>query len=430
MLHIAIIGGGASGLAAACAVSSALRAAAGEEGAAALASITVFEATDKVGRPILRSGNGRCNFSNACIDPAAYNRPAFVAEALASFEELATCHLPDPGCDCPNGVVRYLAGCGLMWQEAGEGRLYPLANKAQSVLEVLMRELGHGFVGIRLGARVRCVEAPRADGDRFHVRFEDRSVAHADLVVCASGGGLAPGLLPGIACEPIEPMLGPLSVRERDVRSLDAIRVRGRLSVIRAGERIFDEEGEVLFRKYGISGIVTFDASRFARPGDRLLIDLFPGHSLEGLVDLLACRLAAQATMLPGAVTYRDCLAGIVLEPVASAMLARLGLAQDAIACAEGLAEIAAILKGFAFTCAGIAERQGCQVMRGGALVDAVCPRALEAKGAKGLFVCGEALDIDGPCGGYNLHWALSTGLTCGWVMAQRILDRREEAGC
>lgn len=426
MTDIVIIGAGASGLTAACAVSAALFDAYGE-GTAERARITLLEATDKVGRPILRSGNGRCNLSNLAVDPELYHGGAFAGKVLAAFESVVSERLPEPYLPCPNGVIRYFTDLGLLWEEVAEGRVYPMTQKASTVLNTLMGQLRSADVGIRLGAKVTQVMPPEHGGDRFFLRLADGEVLHAHQVICAVGGRGLEGLELPLPMAALRPVLGPVAVAEQDMKGLDGIRLHGVLSVRRRGEAIFSEGGEVLLRKYGLSGIVTFNASRFVEPGDILGLDLFPDLALEELAWLLHERHRTTASVSSGDITCMQCLSGIVLPAVASAMLTRAGFDADAPVTDEAMRSIAAILKSFSFTASGIADADTAQAMRGGVRTDAVDANSLECHGLPGLFITGESLDVDGPCGGYNLHWAFATGLLSGWSAASRIIaeDRR-----
>ena len=155
MKKLAIIGGGAAGLAAA--VEKRPRFARSRRCPGSVET-TVYEASDRVGRSILATGNGRCNFSNACIDVAAYRNPTFVSQALAELEAD-----PEPELESHEDPVHNLfADLGLLWREEGEGRLYPLANKATSVLDVALGCAGCGGAsGVRLRCQTRRARAAR-----------------------------------------------------------------------------------------------------------------------------------------------------------------------------------------------------------------------------------------------------------------------------
>ena len=270
---------GAAGLAAAVAAADALRARGVRVGADAGADgvdVAVCEADERVGRSILATGNGRCNFSNAQVDAAAYRNAAFVGAALDELRRAGGLR----GGDGADPVHAFFADLGLVWREEGEGRLYPLANKATSVLEVLRAAASDAGVREECGREAVRLDAPARKGDRFHVRFADGAVLHAEAVIVAAGGYAARALVPeGLAWEEPRAVLGPLRTDARLVKALNNIRVRCAASLVgRDGAEKACERGEVLFRDYGVSGIAVFNLSRFAEPGDTLRIDLLPQH--------------------------------------------------------------------------------------------------------------------------------------------------------
>lgn len=413
---IAIIGGGASGLAAAAAAAERARS------SGRRARVVVHEASDKAGRSILASGNGRCNFSNARIDADAYHNAAFAGAVLAVFEELAAARYADAGAPAaPNGVVRFFQAHGLMWRSEEDGRLYPKANKASSVLEVLTHALAVLGVEVRTGAQVAEVMPPDGDARRFMLRMADGAIEHADAVVVACGGRVAAQLvsLPLPFAQPV-PLLGPLATDTRYVKPLDNIRVRCAAALARAGQPVGEARGELLFRKYGVSGIMAFDLSRLAQPGDELAIDFLPEMADAGSArQLLHERKRVLERTLGARPTWEDLLRGMLLAPVADAVLARTGLKADDAAVERHLAPVADLLKAFTLECRGIGDERSCQVRRGGFAVEAVEPAAMQVHGAPRLFLTGEALDVDGPCGGYNLHWAFATGILAGDAAAE-----------
>ena len=407
MGRLAIIGGGAAGLAAAVTAARELRLL-GVPG-----DVAVYEADERVGRSILATGNGRCNFSNARIDAGAYRNAAFVEAALGALaacsEEMAGL-VPEGTCGAagPDPVHAFFAGLGLVWREEGEGRLYPLANKATSVLDVLRAAAADFGAAEACGRRAVRLDVPDRPGGRFHLRFADGTVGHADAVVLATGGRTARELLPeGIGFAAARPVLGPLRTATDVVRHLNNLRVRCAVTLAGPdGAPKAREAGELLFRDYGVSGIAVFNLSRFAEPGDRLLVDLLPQVPEDGCAAFLHARrrrLAAGGRPLSREASLR----GMLLPAVARAVLEEAGLAPGAPLAKRDVAVLARALKAFPLEVRGIGDERQCQVRRGGADVAAFDPRTLEARAVPGLHVVGEALDVDAPCGGYNLHLSL-----------------------
>lgn len=455
-MQLAILGGGATGIMAACAAAEELRACKVSPGSV---DVVIYEADERVGRSILATGNGRCNFSNANIDAAVYRNAAFVGDAMSALQSQ---HCESRGKTTAqtlreDPVQEWFARAGLMWREEGEGRLYPLANKATSVLDVLRGKLAVYGVREVCGRVAVCVDGP--DAGRFHVRFSDGSVEHADAVIIAVGGRAQQFALPdAVPCAPAYPVLGPVRTDTAITKQLNNIRVRCAVSLWRphahnphaalkqpacvdladaaraaaqAHERtsgcacdaeVFEDKdgvllacevGEVLFRDYGVSGIAVFNLSRFVQPGDVLQIDLLPAVrtcDMEGFLLGRRKRMAAHRSVF----TCEEMLCGMLLPQVARVVLQRAGLHErDSFTKAE-VPALARVLKALTLTVQGIGDARQCQVMRGGIEVDAVCPRTMEVRAIPRLFAVGEALDVDAPCGGYNLHWAWASGLLAG----------------
>lgn len=488
MGRLAIIGGGAAGLAAAIAATRELRGDGTASGGAGtrdavggVSDVVVYEADDRVGRSILATGNGRCNFSNAHIDAGVYRNAAFVGEALGALAvEWDVCRSADrkfgsigefgsshaSGCEshpldsgargrgfdaCASGVDNgkgndacklvgefgeprgdtidaldpvhaFFADLGLVWREEGEGRLYPLANKATSVLDVLRTAAADFGVTEACERRAVRLDVPERPDERFHIRFADDTVEHADAVVLATGGRTARELLPeSIAVSATRHVLGPLRTATDVVKHLNNIRVRGAVSLAGPDGRVKAREaGEVLFRDYGVSGIAVFNLSRFAEAGDRLLIDLLPQVHEDGCAGFLHARrkrFAADSRPF----SREAFLRGMLLPAVARAVLREAGLAPEAPLAKRDVPILAAALKAFPLEVRGIGDERQCQVRRGGADVAAFDPHTLEARTVPGLHVVGEALDVDAPCGGYNLHWAWASGILAGRHAAEAL---------
>ncbi|MDO4848419.1 MAG: NAD(P)/FAD-dependent oxidoreductase [Coriobacteriia bacterium] len=349
---VAVIGGGAAGLAAAVTA------------AEAGASVVVLERELECGRKILATGNGRCNFANENLDATRYNDPQFVTGVCGAGDAW----LAD--------VLAFWRGCGLAWVSEG-GRLYPMSLQAASVRNVLLDRC----------RRVGVVLAPgRA------VESLDNLPTRASAVVLACGGGEALAGRAGLASRPFEPVLCPVAARPAyaglDLAALDGRRARAHATLLRGGCEVFAEDGEVLSRAWGLSGIVMFDFSRRVVAGDVVRLDLTCGMPADVL-----------AAAAPEG----------VLDPQ---VVAALGGGRASLERARALD----------FRVDGLAETNKAQVLRGGLLTNQFDSSTLEATPRPGLFACGEALDVDADCGGFNLAWAWKSGMVAGAAAAAHAL--------
>ncbi len=365
---VAVVGGGAAGLVAAIAA------------AEAGCSTVVLERAPECGRSILATGNGRCNLSNARLSWERYNDPAFV-EAVCGERF---------GAD----VLDLFEGCGLACAEE-DGRLYPLSRQAASVRDVLLARARRGGVTLAPAREVTVVARDGRDGWRvtFSGMGTGAGALEARCAVLATGGGTEITRSLGLACAPDEPVLCPLAcepVGTLSLAELDGRRAHVVARLLRDGREVARETGEVLFRPYGVSGIVAFDLSREARAGDVLSLDL-----TAGLDRARAERLARAAGGCRG-----------LLDPVV----------------ARALGDSLELARDLRLQVLGPAEPERAQVTRGGLLAGQFLPETLEARELPGLFACGEALDVDGACGGFNLAWAWKSGLVAGHGAAGRAL--------
>lgn len=300
MKKLMIIGGGASGLAAAVAAGEALAKCIAHGAQLEPVEVVVCEADGRVGRSILATGNGRCNFSNARIDASKYRNGRFVGEALDELRrQRGTARADALGrlsmlLEDSDPVHAFFADLGLVWREEGEGRLYPLANKATSVLDVLRTAVADLSVREECNSKATRIDVPTGEGERFHVRFADGAVEHAEAVIVAVGGCSVSSLAFGgcaLNAMSSHSVLGPLHTDEDRVKPLNNIRVRCAVSLVSPdGTKKAREEGEVLFRDYGVSGIAVFNLSRFAEPDDCIVIDALPQFDASSLESLMLAR--------------------------------------------------------------------------------------------------------------------------------------------
>lgn len=416
---VAIIGGGASGLAAAIA--------AGRAGA----SVCVIERDVACGLPILATGNGRCNLSNARLESRRYLHPDAARSVF--------------GRDAERRVAAFFESLGLMTCEI-EGRLYPVTRRAESVRDCLLGECERLGVQMRCGAELLAASHEDANGDTWaleirepsrpvyvHGDQNDRtalrrarrtlSSAHMDvrrieagaLIIAVGGSSQDLCAMVGIPHRDEEPVLCPIAgalsypgaakdCGDNPLEALDGMRLEAMLTLKRNGACIAYEDGEVLLRPYGISGIAAFNLSRRAQSGDLIEIDLFPSSNDEQLADLLR-----QREKHVGAWNGKACwFDGVLPRALAAHVCSCVAKAGDPVLAA------AALLHRVTLRVDGTCEHQQAQVRRGGIPFGSVDTSTLAVTDQPRLFACGEALDQDADCGGYNLAWAWLTGLRAG----------------
>ncbi len=389
VFDVAIIGGGAAGLSAAIAA------------ARMRADVVVLEADSRVGRKILASGNGRCNLTNLSVSPAAYNQPDFVAPVLSAYPYEA--------------ISDFFGSMGLLMTADDEGRVYPLTNASGSVLDVMRMECARLDVDVRCDFAVSHIT--RAAGTReFEVFSTEGTKVRARTVIVTTGGGGS--LLSGIGhtIEATIPVLGPIRTETEPIRGLSGVRVKCAATLLSGASGVrpecialATERGELLFRDYGVSGIMVFDLSRHLESECTLSIDLFPDFTAGELERVLEQRCSELSWR-----TGDSLFVGMLHDRVARAVLRAAGIAADTPLSAVSHQRLAASLKDFRLRVTGIGDAKQAQVTRGGASVDQFDPASLASLCEEGLFAAGEVLDVDGRSGGFNLHWAWASGIAAG----------------
>jgi len=397
-----IIGGGASGLAAACvAMRRGLR-------------VLVLEKRDRVGKKLLATGNGRCNLMNMG-EPVYFGHPRFAGEVLRH---------------CPREqVLAFFEGLGLTTVADGD-LLYPASLQAASVLDVLRLPLEESpLVQLVTGVEVTDIGRDNS-GFEVHCAKGDRYTAAA--VIAAAGGPAQPRLSGSGSLFPAlealghrliapRPALTGLVTQKADVRGLKGMRLPARCTLAdAAGRPVAATEGEVLFADDGVSGVCVMQLSRDAgallewgeKP--RLYLDLSP---LLGLMPR-RMRRVPQGELSPPGENRAAVLAWLTqrarhlpAERLLTGALPR--LLHDRL---RGLspADTAALLAAFPLDVIGLRGFDHAQVAAGGIDPADVDPATMQSRLVPGLYLTGELLDVDGDCGGHNLLFAWAGGLLAG----------------
>ena len=372
---IIIIGGGASGLAAALA-------AAKECGGRC---VTVLERLDRVGKKLLATGNGRCNLTNRNAAPEHYHS--------ADTARLADILERTP----PDAVLDFFGEMGLLCDTQADGRVYPYCYQASMVLDVLRAALERAGVDVACSCEV--AEVAKGPGG-FSVRTRDGRAFSAARVVLAAGGQAGPQfgtdgsafalarMLGHSVAEPY-PCLVPLRCAGFPV-GLKGVRANCALSLYLDGRCAGTERGEVQFAEYGLSGIPAMQLSCLLGPGvkkvETLLLGLVAkklGHAI-----LKSCGLQP-LSRAPGSLSRREVNA------------------------------LASALKNWRFAVEGTLPWTQAQVTGGGVPLAEVKTEGCASLRCPGLYLSGEVLDAAGDCGGFNLQWAWATGIAAGRAAAR-----------
>ena len=387
---IAVIGGGASALAFAAMCRG--------------RDIVVFERGARVGKKLLSTGNGKCNLTGTGVTAEGYNVPDLVRPFLEKFP--------------PQKTVEFFASLGLLTREMN-GRVYPYSECASSVLDVLLRALSRNGVRVRTRCEVRAVKREK-DGFVLDVALlgekgEDigSERVRAGTVVLAAGSSAAQGRdstalfeASGHTVRAFSPSLVPLKTDRESVKGLNGVRVKCAATL--CGVR---EEGEILFRDYGISGIAAMDLSALyargiAHDGDTVSLDLTPDIPEEDVRQFIFAQTGAGSV---------DALKGMFHTRVAERIAERAGQAPSDKADAGALARV---IKNYTLTLKGTCDASQAQVMSGG-LDLAEFDGGLCSVMVPGAYAVGEALDVDGLCGGYNLQWAWASAYAAAQALSR-----------
>lgn len=401
--QVIVIGGGSSGLMAAI---SAARCG---------AAVVLLERLDRVGKKLLATGNGRCNLSNADCSPSRFHGgdPAFVAEVLTRFPVAPT--------------IDFFEELGIACKTEDQGKIYPQSDQASAVLDVLRYELERLHVEVRTGCEVSRI-SPRPAG--FVLSLAGGKELDAGLVILAAGGKAGPQfgsdgsglrLAHELGHHLIEPLAAIVALRlgADFLRRLKGIKFVGRAEVRCGADVLRQEAGEILFTDNGVSGPPVLQLSRTAavalrkNRAPRIVLDMFPGLSLEELDTALANRFRRQ-----GHKSLAMGLVGLLNKRLIPLLLAEAGILDTSLSCgalpAQARQRFAALLKNWSFPVVGTQPWPQAQVTAGGIALEEVDPTTLESRLVPGLYFCGEILDVDGDCGGFNLQWAWSSGWLAG----------------
>ena len=401
MPKVLVIGGGAAGMMAAIV--------ARRNGA----EVVVLERNNRVGKKILATGNGRCNYTNVNLNINNYHgeNPKFAYGPLSKFNV--------------ENTMDFFEQLGITPAIEDNGKVFPLSFQSSSVLDVLRFEMEDLGIEVLSDAFVSDIKKTH----EFTVTLSNGKKIYGDKVIIATGGKAAPNTGSdgsgytlaeklGHTIVDVFPGLVQLKLDGDIFKQVDGVKVLGKAKIYNNGELIKEDIGDILFTNYGISGPPILQLSRTAleylNRGENieLGISLIHTKTQEEIYDYLKYRFGFMPRK-----TIEIGLIGFINKRLILPILKILNIDKDkqvAHLNNEEIRQMAEILTDWRFNIIGSKSFKDAQVTAGGVNTSEVNPSTMESKIVKGLYFVGELLDIDGDCGGFNLQWAWSSGYIAG----------------
>lgn len=403
---IAVIGGGASGLAAAI---TAARLCDGK--------VTVFERLVRTGKKIIATGNGKCNLSNKSLKPENYHGSVDAMKIIRSTPDWYEFFTESMGVVCVSG------------SEGREGGIYPRSNTATTVLNAL--RLTAESLGVNEVCDFEVTEISGTDNN-YIVKSKDSTVICRKIIIACGGyAGTSFGTdgsmmrifkEMGYRISKICPAVASLRVSPDKLKGLKGVRVKGKISAVSGDKVLRTEYGEMHFNENNISGICVFNlAYLFQEYEGRLMLraDLLPDMNADDITGYIR-----RIKKIRSENCLEETLTGIFPKNLA-VYIVRNVLKRPMTEMIETLSDseikkLADVIKCLEFEVTGCSPWQNAQATCGGIHAECVTGN-LESVKHSGIYFCGEILDTVGDCGGYNLQWAWSSGMWAGMHCAESL---------
>ncbi len=399
MKTVAVIGAGPAGMSAAIAA------------AKSGAKVVVFERNEIAGKKLLLTGNGKCNFTNVDMhaDYFSFEEDGIANQVLETMS--------------PKDVCDYFAGLGVLNVER-KGCFYPFTGQAKTIQTALLNAMKE--LGVELITN-SCIGNITAEDGKFIVHTENKHICF-DSVILACGGKAAPktgsdgygyrlarGF--GHTVSRTYPVLVQLVSDAANLKQIAGVRCYANVTALVNHTKVAEDYGELQVTDYGLSGIPIFHLSRFmskeTEEGQNCVVsvDFLPQITQDVLETFVMNRIETLKSY-----TLDDFMDGLVHSKIKEYVIKEYGLNGNKIIDAEDInvmTEFLTAMKNWKFTIVGHKGFENAQVTKGGVLLSEV-DENLQSKHVTGLYFAGEMLDVDADCGGYNLHWAWTSGKKAG----------------
>jgi len=396
-MKIAVVGGGAAGLMAAIVASQKHK-------------VTVFEKQNRVGKKLFASGNGKCNMTNSILTRENIQKPSDFYNCQQAKDVVSRFDFDDFMHFCKDTLA-------IETITDSQGRVYPRSEQGGSILDAFRLKCQKSNVKI---SDVREVIRMEKSSKGFKLYMGNEEAAFFDKVIFCVGSSAQVrnfnsfDLLKNydVSITKRQASLTPIKT-EKVWLPLNGTKIKCNVSLYQDGQKVMSENGEVLFRDYGLSGIVIFNVSAYIARNIvndvyakyYVMLDLFPELNIKQLEDKLFDRLAVCGK------ESKTFFVGLLCNKLANEVINACKLGENVKK--EDVSKIASFLKNIKFDVSGLCGDEKGQVMSGG--IDFACvDENLQCKNVPGLYFAGECLNADGLCGGFNLHFAFASGYIAG----------------
>ena len=412
--EVIVVGGGASGLIAAIEIA--------KRGI----SVCIVERFAKLGKKILATGNGRCNMTNLQLHKEDYRseKPDFPYQVLQQFSARDT--------------LSYFEKLGVLWKDEN-GYIYPRSEQATTVVSAL--ELKIQSLNIPIYYEKEVIKIAKKDGE-FQLLCQDGTTMTGRHCVIATGGKAQPKLGSngsgyelakqlGHTIIPVVPALTGLHTNHWAISHWAGVRAKASIACVVDKKMVWKEQGELQLTNYGVSGVPTFQISRYATDGFErgkqvvVAIDFAWEYSKEELETLLE-RLLTSCSYK----NIREVLEGVFSKKLVPIFLKEAKIVETTRANqiqSNQLHTLVMVIKNFELLITGSNSFDQAQVCAGGVSVEEIQAMSLQSKKVEGLYFAGEVLDVDGTCGGYNLQWAWASGYVVGNAILGNMQTKKKE---
>ncbi|MBO5460637.1 MAG: NAD(P)/FAD-dependent oxidoreductase [Ruminococcus sp.] len=376
------------------------------------AKVTIIEHKDRIGKKILATGNGKCNFTNLLQKRECYRSDnyGFVWNIYEQFDV--------------NRTLSFFEEIGVYAKEKN-GYVYPNSEQASAVLDALRMELDR--LKVEILTETKCKEI-RTEKKGFRV-MTDKGDFSADALILSTGSKASPvtgsdgsgyslAKQMGLHMVPVLPALVQLRCKEKFYKSISGVRVQAEVSILSDKKLLGKDTGELQLTNYGISGIPVFQVSRYAAKAlyeekeVKAVLNFMPGFTEKEFEELLIQRMKNRPEKM-----LEEFFVGMFHKKLSDLWISLSHINRGKKAGQLSVNEIKSLVKLIQHFETQVTDTNGfeqAQICCGGIDTRELNPLTLEVYSVPGLYLTGELLDVDGICGGYNLQWAWSSGYVAG----------------